>query len=143
MSLLQNFNKRSLTIAATVIAVLTGGVGVSFALSALPGSTNDNPTTTMIDGVPTQDSALAADSTVAVVAPGSTATSSTSTGSTSTGSTSTSTSSMNASAMTTPVGAPPAASIGGIGGDGDDDDGDDDDGDDDGDDDHEEDDDDD
>ena len=141
MSLLQNFNKRSLTIAATVIAVLTGGVGVSFALSALPGSTNDNPTTTMIDGVPTQDSALAADSTVAVVAPGSTATSSTSTGSTSTGSTSTSTSSMNASAMTTPVGAPPAASIGGIGGD--DDDGDDDDGDDDDDDDHEEDDDDD
>ena len=141
MSLLQNFNKRSLTIAATVIAVLTGGVGVSFALSALPGSTNDNPTTTMIDGVPTQDSALAADSTVAVVAPGSTATSSTSTGSTST-----STSSMNASAMTTPVGAPPAASIGGIGGDdddGDDDDGDDDDGDDDDDDDHEEDDDDD
>ena len=138
MSLLQNFNKRSLTIAATVIAVLTGGVGVSFALSALPGSTNDNPTTTMIDGVPTQDSALAADSTVAVVAPGSTATSSTSTGSTSTGSTSTSTSSMNASAMTTPVGAPPAASIGGIGGD--DDDGDDDDDDDD---DHEEDDDDD
>ena len=141
MSLLQNFNKRSLTIAATVIAVLTGGVGVSIALSALPGSTNDNPTTTMIDGVPTQDSALAADSTVAVVAPGSTATSSTSTGSTSTGSTSTSTSSMNASAMTTPVGAPPAASIGGIGGD--DDDGDDDDGDDDDDDDHEEDDDDD
>ena len=131
MSLLQNFNKRSLTIAATVIAVLAGGVGVSFALSALPDSTNDNPTTTIIAGVPTQDLALAADSTVAVVAPGSTATSSTST----------STSSVNASAMTTPVGAPPAASIGGIGGD--DDDGDDDDGDDDGDDDHEEDDDDD
>jgi hypothetical protein len=110
MSLFQNLNKKSMTIAATVLSVLVGGVGVSFALSVLPDESKESPTTTIIAGVPTQDLALAADSTVAVVAPGSTATSSTST----------STSSVNASAMTTPVGAPPAASIGGIGGDDDD-----------------------
>ena len=121
MSLLQNFNKKSLTIAATVFAVLVGGVGVSFALSALPDSTNDSPTPTMIAGVPTQDLTDAADSTVAVVVPDST-----STDSTATGSASTSTSSMNTSAMTTSVGAPPAASIGsGVGGYDDDDDDDD------------------
>ncbi|MEI7506142.1 MAG: hypothetical protein WCK23_04925, partial [Actinomycetes bacterium] len=54
MSLFQNINKKSLTIAATVVAVLVGGVGVSYALSALPSSKNDSPTTTVVV-VPPQD----------------------------------------------------------------------------------------
>jgi hypothetical protein len=141
MSLLQNLNKKSMTIAATVVAVLVGGVGVSFALSAIPDFSNDNPATTTIAGVPTSVVANVADSAVSVVVPGSTAASSRMTGSTSTGSTSTdstisgsgatipgttSSSSISATPMTSTVGAPPAVSIGGgVGGD-DDDDGDDD-----------------
>ena len=126
MSLLQNLNKKSMTIAATVVAVLVGGVGVSFALSALPDFSNDNPATTTIAGGPTSTLANVADSAVSGVVPGSTATSSTMTGSGATIPVTTSSTSMSATPMTTTVGAPPAASIGGgVGGD-DDDDGDDD-----------------
>lgn len=143
MSLLQNLNKKSMTIAATVVAVLVGGVGVSFALSALPDLSNDNPATTTIAGVPTSVLADVADSAVSVVVPGSTAASSTMTGSGATIPVTTSSTSMSATPMTTTVGAPPAASIGGgVGGDDDgdddhddDDDHDEDEGDDDGDDD--------
>ena len=123
MSLLQNFNKRSLTIAATVLAVLVGGVGVSFALSALPDLSNDNAATTTIAGVTTSVLANVDDSTVSVVVPGSTATSSTMTGLGATIPETTSSTSIGATPMTTTVGAPPAASIGGgVGGDDDDDD---------------------
>ena len=52
MSLFQNINKKSLTMTATVVAVLVGGVGVAYALSALPGSINDSPTTTVVVAPP-------------------------------------------------------------------------------------------
>ena len=106
MSLLQNLNKKSVTIAATALAVLVGGVGVAFALSALPSSKNDSPTTTVV-GIPPQDLTNPNNSTVvSTVAPNvATPASSTIAGNPMT---------------TTSIGAPSAASIGGsvaVGGD--------------------------
>ena len=65
MSLLQNINKKTLMIVITVIAVLVGGIGVSFALSALPDPKNDGPTPTIPVVVPVQDSIITTDTTVA------------------------------------------------------------------------------
>jgi len=112
MNLFQNINKKSLSIAATVVAVLVGGVGVSYALSALPDSKNDSPTTTVVVA-PAHDVMNPSDSTeVPTVAPTVVPTVATLSSSTTAGGTTT----------TTSVGAPPAASIGGsVGGGGDDD----------------------
>ena len=50
MSLLPNINKKTLAIATTAAVVLFGGVGVSLALSAIPSSKNESPTTTVMRG---------------------------------------------------------------------------------------------
>ena len=66
MSLLQNINKKTSTVAATAVAVLVGGVGVSFALTALPNSKNESPVTTLLDGTANETSTSSADSAVVV-----------------------------------------------------------------------------
>ena len=147
MSLLQNINKKTSTVAATAVAVLVGGVGVSFALTALPNSKNESPVTTLLDGTANETSTSSADS--AVVAPpmveavnsaaptaGATASAATRVTPSPIGSSAISANaviSANASTSTLPsaapvpgIGSPPAAGISNPGGDDDDDDDDDD-----------------
>lgn len=143
MSLLQNINKKTLTVAATAVAVLVGGVGVSFALTALPNSKNESPVTTLLDGTASEASTSSADSAVVVspmveavtsAAPTAGARASAGTvvtpspiGSSATSanaviSTNESTSALPSAAPAPGIGSPPAAGISNPGGDDDDDD---------------------